>query len=93
MGVELPTRGCNGGSSTKDVRKLVFVIGTLPERQEMLPRRTKEFVIVPTSFQLAGMAKSRWPGFYQITTNEEMIDDVRHVSTTMYLPPLSGDAG
>ena len=59
----------------------------------MLPRRTKTFVIIPTSFQFAGMAKSRWPGFYQVTTNEEMIDDLKHVSTTMYLPPLAGDPG
>ena len=59
----------------------------------MLPRRTTEFVIIPTSFRLAAMAKSRSPGFYQFTTEEETIGDVRHVSTTMYLPPLPGDAG
>jgi hypothetical protein len=59
----------------------------------LLPRRTKEFVIIPTSFQLAGMAQSRWPGFYQITIDEQVIGDLRHVSTTMYLPPLPGDVG
>lgn len=59
----------------------------------MLPRRTKAFVLVPTSFQLAAMAKSRPPGFYQFTTSEEMVGNVRHVSTTIVVQPLPGDVG
>jgi hypothetical protein len=61
-------------------------------------RTTRELVTIPLPFQLKGMEHERPAGVYEITTTEETIGDFmyeayRRISTTIYLPPRSGDYG
>jgi hypothetical protein len=64
----------------------------------MNTRVIRRFVSFPTPFQLKGMEEARPAGIYEITTEEETIGDFmyeayRRISTTIYLPPRSGDYG
>lgn len=64
----------------------------------MSTRVTREFVTFPTPFQLKGMEEVRPAGIYEVATEEETIGDFmyeayRRTSTTIYLPPRSGDYG
>ena len=61
-------------------------------------RTTRELVTIVAPFQLKGMEHERPAGVYEITTTEETIGDFmyeayRRITTTIYLPPLSGDYG
>jgi hypothetical protein len=61
-------------------------------------RVTRQLVTFPAPFQLKGMEEARPAGIYEITTEEETIGDFiyeayRRISTTLYLPPQSGDYG
>ena len=61
-------------------------------------RVTRQSVTIPAPFQLSGMEQQRPAGIYEITTTEEAIGDLmfeayRRISTTIYLPPRSGDYG
>jgi hypothetical protein len=61
-------------------------------------RVTRRLVTIPAPFQLKAMEEERSAGEYEVTTTEEAIGDFvfeayRRVSTTLYLPPRSGDYG
>lgn len=61
-------------------------------------RVTQQLVTLPKAFQLKGMEQEMPAGIYQVTTTEEAIGDFtfeayRRISTTIYLPPRSGDYG
>jgi hypothetical protein len=61
-------------------------------------RVVRRFITILAPFKLKCMEEERPPGVYEITTTEEAIGDFtyeafRRVSTTIYLPPRSGDYG
>jgi len=61
-------------------------------------RVTRQFVTISAPFQLKGMEEKRPAGIYEITTTEQPIGDLmfeayRRISTTIYLPPRSGEYG
>jgi hypothetical protein len=64
----------------------------------MNPRKTKKLVTFPAPFQLQAMEEMRPAGVYEVTTEEQSIGDLmfeafRRMSTTIYLPPRTGDYG
>jgi hypothetical protein len=64
----------------------------------MNPRKTTKLVTFPAPFQLQAMEEMRPAGSYEVTTEEQQIGDFmfdafRHMSTTIYLPPRTGDYG
>ena len=64
----------------------------------MHPRKTTKLVTFPAPFQLQAMEEVRAAGTYEVTTEEQqigdfMVDAFRHMSTTIYLPSLTGDYG
>jgi hypothetical protein len=61
-------------------------------------RVTRRLMTFTAPFQLKAMKQQRPAGDYEITTTEEAIGDFmfeayRRMSTTIYLPPRSGDYG
>jgi hypothetical protein len=61
-------------------------------------RVARQFITILSPFKLKAMEQEWPPGVYEITTTEEALGDFmyeafRRISTTIYLPPRSGDYG
>jgi hypothetical protein len=61
-------------------------------------RTTRKFVTIPAPFKLKAMEHQGPAGVYEIITTEEtlgnlMFEAYRRISTTIYIPPRSGDYG
>ncbi len=85
-------------SALEDFDRIAFESEVALIRVRSEARVTRRFITIQAPFQLKGMEQERPAGEYEITTTEEAIGDFvfeayRRVSTTIYLPPQSGDHG
>jgi hypothetical protein len=85
-------------SSLEDFDRIAFQseLGLIPPTS--ITRVARQFITITAPFKLKVMEQEWPPGVYEITTTEEPMGDFmyeayRRISTTIYLPPQSGDYG